>query len=338
MAKIAEFCGHPGDLEGCRRSLLQARNQGSLREHCILEGLRANWHQCRQVLLEGLYDKTSSHNSTKAVVDQKEDLKEACKQVILLGLPSKIEAIPEVFYEAYYRFVRYIVHRHGIKDDGLPSADDVSQQVFADLIAHFQKGASVEGHLGTYVASATVHECFRALKDAARGASLTQVHLQIETSVSAVLLPPAVIECWEDLDQRVVHSPHGNLINRIILAQRCLEACSTGQKLSAKQLMADWQRLSAMSEGYMASLHTKVIKETKRSPDRGVVAIAGDLVNTGAATPSQMAIVFAAGTGMDLEQTRHLLAQIKSLSSTAVYARICRIYAALQPAGAEEEL
>ncbi len=85
MARASTFCPCPEDLEGCRQSLIQARREGSIGEYCIMEGLRANLHQCRQVLLEGLYDKTSqpkgSAGKVTEAVRQKKDFDEACKQV-----------------------------------------------------------------------------------------------------------------------------------------------------------------------------------------------------------------------------------------------------------------
>lgn len=323
MTSKPEFCRYPGGTEGCRRSLILACSKGSVDKHCIFEGLRADWHQCRQVLLEGLKSKNL-------------DLHEPCKQVVLLGYPSKIKALEEVFYEAYYSLVRTIIHRLGIKDDGQPSADDVSQQVFANLLECFRKEASVKVPLGVYIARATVHECFRQLKEAHRYISLPENELQIQTSLLTALLPPSVVECWEDMDQRLHCSKQGDLINRTILAQQCLEACSTGKKPSAKQLMADWQSLVKMPRQDIAALHKKIVTRAKHSPGTSAIHIAADLINKGIARPYQLAIVFAAGTGMDREQIEKLIAQISNLSATAVYARICRIYTVPMPPWTQE--
>ncbi len=341
MARASTFCRCPEDLEGCRQSLIQAWREGSIGEYCIMEGLRANLHQCRQVLLEGLYDKTSqpkgSAGKVTEAVRQKKDFEEACKHVVLLGYPLEIGAIGEVFYEAYYNLVRTIIHRFGIKDDSQPSADDVSQQVLTNLHEHFRKGVSVERPLAAYITSVTVYECFRWLKDVTGHINLSEDQVQIETSLSTTLLPPSVVECWEDLDQRLFRSEQGNLINRIIFAQQCLEACNTGKRPSAKQLMADWQTLSQMPGRDVASLHERTVMHVMRSPARDVVHIAADLINAGLAASYQMAIVFAASMGMDLKQTEELLEHITSLSASAVYARICRIYMVLQPPGMEEQ-
>lgn len=98
MDKIAEFCRYPADSESCQKSLLQAWNEGMLAEHCIFQGLRSNWHRCRQLLLAGLTPRPLQHESDGHRI---EGLGEACKQVILLGYPLEIRVIADVFYEAY---------------------------------------------------------------------------------------------------------------------------------------------------------------------------------------------------------------------------------------------
>lgn len=343
MAKASTFfCCHPEDLDGCRQSLIQAWREGSIGKYCIMGGLQANLNQCRQVLLEGLYDKTSSRKDpagkVTAPAGQKKDLEEACKQVVLLGYPLEIKVVPEVFHEAYYNLVRTIIHRFGIKDDSQPSADDVSQQVFTNLHEQFHKGASVQAPLAAYIIRVTVNACAKALQSEQKQHKLKSGYQPGKGNYSlAVFLPPSVVECWEDLDQRLFRSEQGNLINRIIFAQQCLEACNTGKRPSAKQLMADWQTLSQMPGKDVASLHERTVMHVMRSPARDVVHIAADLINAGLAASYQMAIVFAAGMGMDLKQTEELLEQITSLSASAVYARICRIYMVLQPPGMEEQ-
>ena len=342
MAKASTFCRCPEDLEGCRQSLIRAWCEGSIGEYCIMEGLRANLHQCRQVLLEGLYDKSSPRKGpdgkVTAPAGQKKDLEEACKAVVLLGYPLEIRAVPEVFREAYYNLVRTIIHRFGIKDDSQPSADDVSQQVFTNLHKQFHKGASVRAPLAAYIIRVTVNACAKALQSEQKQHTLKSGYQPRKGNYSsAVFVPPKVVEHWEDFDNRLFRSEQGNLINRIIFAQQCIEACSTGKRPSAKQLMADWQTLSQMPGKDVASLHERTVMHVMRSPARDVVHIAADLINPDLAASYQMAIVFAASMGMDLKQTEELLEQITTLSATAVHTRICRIYMVLKPAGMEEQ-
>ncbi len=334
MDKKDEFCRHPADTESCQKSFLQAWKEGILAEYCIFEGLRSNRQYCRQLLLTGL-SRVSLHHKSEG--NQTEELSEACKQVILSGYPLEIKALSGVFYEAYYRLIRCIIHRSGFTDDSYPSADDVAQEVLLSLHKHFRKGASVEGSLAAYITRSAVHECIRARKEAGGHSDISLDELQIETSPSVSILSSSVVELWEYLDGELCRLRQDDLIDRTIFAQRSLEICATGQKLSAKQLMADWNRLSGLSESQISDLHRKVVKEHKRFPEVGVIHIAANLINTGQAAPYQLVVVFAAGTGLDLHQTKVLLEQLKNLSANAVYARICRIYSALASLTEQEE-
>ena len=336
MTQMAEFCRYPTDIEGCCQSLIQSWQGSSLSEHCIFEGLRADRHQCRQVLLNGLYSKGSTGENPGPAAG-KADLKEACKQVVLLGYPLKIKAVQELFYTAYYQLVQTVVHRTGTKDDGEPSADDISQQVFADLHEHLVKGGHVKGSLSAYIASTTIHECFRAFKEASRHLTPLPETLEIGTSPYAEPVPPPVAECWEHLDWRLSRSDQGDVINRTIFAQQCLEGWSVGKRPSAKQLMADWQSLAKMSEQDIATLHKRTISELNISDYRSVVRVAAKLVNEGLARPFQMAIVFAAGSQMDLARTARLIGDMLSLSAGAVYTRASRIRSLLRRPGTEQE-
>jgi len=55
MTKRREFCPHPNDPDQCRRALVQAWREGTLAQHCVMEGLRRQWRPCLERLLEGLY-------------------------------------------------------------------------------------------------------------------------------------------------------------------------------------------------------------------------------------------------------------------------------------------
>jgi hypothetical protein len=178
MAKACTFCQYPEDLDGCRQSLVQAWRKGSISEYCIMEGLGADLNQCRQVLLEGLYDKTSRQRNSgaeaTAACGQKDGLHEACKTVVLLGYALGINAVQEVFYEAYYKFVRSKIHKFGIRDNDDPSADDVSQGSFLNIHKQFQRGASVRRPLAVYVATVVLHECFGWRRGRARHIALVK--------------------------------------------------------------------------------------------------------------------------------------------------------------------
>ncbi len=126
MTEIAEFCRHPGDHEGCCQSLLQAERDTALDKHCIIEGLRANRLQCRQVLQKGLYEKTALRESPACKVTgamaRKKELEEACKQVVLFGYPLGIGAIHKVFYEAYHQLKVSGTHFQADRKKGAPTS------------------------------------------------------------------------------------------------------------------------------------------------------------------------------------------------------------------------
>jgi siroheme synthase len=86
-----------------------------------------------------------------------------------------------------------------------------------------------------------------------------------------------------------------------------------------------------MSEAAVDSLYEKTVRQIRQSSETDVAHIAAELINSGLAEHCQVAIVFAAATGMNMEQTSKLLDQLNSLSDTAIYARICRIYTVLRP-------
>ena len=100
--------------------------------------------------------------------------------------------------------------------------------------------------------------------------------------------------------------------------------------------MADWRRLSDMCDEYVTALYGKAVKEGQRFPNRSVVHIAAETINAGHAAPYQMAIVFAAGTQINLQGTLKLIEELQNLPAGAIHTRISRIYAVLHPPGTEE--
>jgi len=130
MTEETPLCPHPEDLEGCRKALIEALYRKLILQHCIMEGLRRNFPQCRQVLLEGLRGSRS--------------FAEACKQVVLTGYPQDIKTIPDILYEAYHRLVRTMILKQGITQVSQPSVDDVCQEVFLTLHKYLYWGLNVQ--------------------------------------------------------------------------------------------------------------------------------------------------------------------------------------------------
>ena len=329
MTATDKFCQCPGDHDGCHLSLIQACQEGCIDKHCIIEGLKANCQQCRNILRQGLYNKNSQVKNA--------ELQQACKEVVLLGYLLGIKAVPEIFYESYYKLVRSVIYRYGIKGNDDPSADDVFQNVFRNLHKQFLRGASVKGSLTTYITTVTLNECYRAIRSAHKQANLeNEDEIRAVKHSSATIIPFEAVDLWEHFDRQLLRSEWNELKNRIILAQQCIEGCSSGKRPSFKQLQASWQTLSNMNKSDVEVFSGRVVIEIKKSPARDVVPLTADMVNSGVVEPYQVAIVFAVKMGMDLEQMLKLVKQLNGLSATAVFARISRIYTVLRPLMMEE--
>ena len=149
-------------------------------------------------------------------------------------------------------------------------------------------------------------------------------------------LEAAAAEAWEDLDWRLSRTEQGDLINRIILAHKGLAAEEDKGKMRIKELLAGWRHLAKCSDAEVKALHDKVTAEARRWPQMGLVWLAAGLLNADVAQAWQIPVIFAAGTGKDLKETRDLIMQLSKISEEAVYTRISRMYAAFRPEAGEE--
>ena len=251
MTQTVDFCRYLKDLDGCRQALIEAYRLKKLLEHCIIEGLKQGLKQCRQILGNGLYDETKNQ---AALSEVENELRQACEQTVVLGYPLKISTIHEFFYTTYYKLVRFIIIKNfHLKDNTLPSADDISQEVFGDLHKFFQKGASVTKSIRQIVIASTYHACIKAINDARKQVTVPEDYEAIARTYPSIdIFPPRVIENWEDMDNKLLKSKHGDIVNRIILAQRYSEACISGANLSAKQLRSSWEGIKNMSDGELS--------------------------------------------------------------------------------------
>lgn len=338
MAQIVELCRHPGHLEDCRQALIEVHRLKSLLQHCIVEGLRRNWQQCRQILLAGLTSSALPSEDPTGRGDTTvpgDSLDCVCKQVVVLGYPLGITAIHEVFYEAFHKLVRFIiVHRCRLREASRPAADDVFQKVFMDLHQYFLKGAAVRGSLTTYIAQVSRNACVQAINEAKRNAVAPEGNDETCDYCSFIdILPPGMVECWEDLDRRLLRSKWGDFINRIILAQQCIEAYATDDKPSARHLSPAWQRLSQMSDEDVHRLcqEIRAAMAAQSLTERDVVYLLGQQINSGAIEPNQVPVAFAAAMGMNARQVRKQLEELTGLSKTAIYTRVSRLWSVLKP-------
>lgn len=328
MAQIVDFCTYPDDLDGCQQAIIEAYRLDNLLKHCIIEGLKLSLKQCRQVLSNGLYNKDSAGQVSTGA--NSKELKRACEQIIIFGYPLKIRAIHEIFYEAFHKLVNYNICKLGITDEN--KADDIFQEIFVNLHEYFLKGISNIDSLTGYIAQTTRNACIALWKREKRQTRLPDDYKKMpETGSSEAIIPAAIAEYWEMADNRLLNTKQGNLINRIILAQLCVEGRTTNSKLSAKTFIPSWRKLSDISDEDIANLHEKATTEAKHFAESDTVLLAAKLINSCFVAPDQVAMAFAAATGMDTSQIRALLNELSSTTDNAIHTRISRIRTALRP-------
>jgi len=156
MSEPAAFCQWPGDLDGCRKALIEAWREGRLDQHCILAGLRIYLAQCREIVLAGLQKgrkpAKSAAGGSAGSDDPDVSLGAACEKAVLIGYREGIAAAGQIFYEAYHRMVRYAAFKMGFVEETVPSADDVVQDAFLGLHRFLQRGGTIdEGRLRAFV-------------------------------------------------------------------------------------------------------------------------------------------------------------------------------------------
>jgi hypothetical protein len=326
MTTTSDPCPHPADIEACRRLLVKAKQDETIDRHCILNGLRAGGEQCRRVLLEGLA-KQESQDMAGGVSPQ--ELRRACEEVILCGYPLGIKAIPDLFIEAYHRLICYTIQRFGYRNDGIPAADDVFQEVCYSLHQYFRAKRRTTDSLAAYVVRVTFNICWVLKKKYMQNQLKDGKRTIRHQNPSMDLVPPDVIDTWEDQDCRLTHTKQGDLINRIIVAHICVEGWSASKPPSAKDLRASWSLLEQMPQKDIASLIEKSIKEARRLRLEGVVRKTAHCLNSGLARNYQIAVVFAAAIGQSPNQINKLIKELTNLSDNAIFTRISRIYRAL---------
>jgi len=343
MTGSPTFCRHPADPDACRRLLVAEWREGRLARHCVMAGLGADHAQCREVLLRGIrpqagdVDPDTDPSATNGVSG--EALRKACEESVLLGYASNLPAAQQVFLDAYHRAIRCAVARFGITEAGEPGAEDLFQEIVLGLHKRLLKGLSLEScSLATYVWRAAAHACAKAASAKRESGALDEevpVRRIWPAREPPVGILPEVTEAWEELDQALRRSDQGNLVNRIILAQKCLAGYRSGKKCPTKRLLSEWQRLFRLPADELRDLHARAAAEGRRFPDHGPVHLTAEFLNEGLAETWQAAVVFAAGVGTDLEGTRRLVSRLAGLSENAVYTRVCRMLTALRPLGPE---
>ena len=172
-------CRYPGDVEGCAACFILAWKEGRLEKYCIMEGLRKNNSQCRQIFKDGLYchKKHTGDQAGKGagVHLQWNELHKACKELIRVGFPSDTGAMRKALLESYAGLIHTCIRRFNLKPHTTPSSDDVFNDVYISLLKLFLKGDSAEPireRLATYISRVTINACLKEIEKAHRYVSL----------------------------------------------------------------------------------------------------------------------------------------------------------------------
>jgi len=342
MVQQPAFCRFPLSLKDCGQALVQALREHVLQQHCIIEGLRASLRQCEELILGGLAPPPSSAASESVFSDlqHREGLLSACEQALLAGYALNLQAAGELFVKAYYRLVRSIIYRQGFTDDGIPSADDVYQDVFLGLHSSLSKKVVIKegSHLSCYVASSAFYACGKAAKRRDSDVATSAVPAEDDepekipsiwpSPIRPSVLTAAEVEEWEEGDWRLRMAKQ-NLINRIIFAHYWLENRYRKRKFRADRQVAEWERLANSSDLEVLRLHSLAAEQVQRFPRCGVVLLAAGLLNNRIVRRRELAVIYAAATGMDFEETKALLRRLRRFSVGTIHARICRMSEAL---------
>jgi hypothetical protein len=341
MTTNSDLCHHPEDTQACRRLLVKAKRDGTIDQHCILDGLQEGRDQCRRVLLEGLA-KHESCDTTASVSPSAEtiappELRQACEEVLLCGYPLGIKAIPEIFHEAYWKYVRSIIRKRlGSNKRKQSYQDDISQTTFKQLHERLQKGGETIACLKGYVAVVAGNTCSNPGFGSKEARLEDEDVLGDDRNSSPELVPPSVIHTWEDFDDQMKHS-NRDILNRFILAYMCVTGWANPKLIRPKPLIACWEPLMQMSESDVSCLMEKVIRETGRLRIEKLAEKVAHCVNSGLVKPYQIAVAFAAGMEMSLSQTRDLINELMDLVPDRVADRTSRIRRTLRESGETEK-
>ena len=346
MAGPQSFCRFSNDVRGCQASLAEAGDNGTVAQHCVMTGLKADWPQCKGVLLTQLSSRGSAKAGTSPGSGQGSGgLTTACETAVLLGYKLALPPAMRLFHDAHTGLIRWMAHNCGLQDDSDPSADDVCQTVFKDMHPLLSRGGLElrSGRLATYVRTAAVRVCaeFLRMRKAREAANeILEEALPRPGAVPryvALWIPMEVVEKWKDLDERLLRTGQGRLANRVILAHMCVEGQASRAEYLPKELHADWARLRARPEEETRRLYEEVAAEAGRLPQLGPVAVTVDVLNACVAELWQLPVVFPATAMESYEKTQELLDELAALSTGAIAVARHRIVAALRATKREDE-
>jgi hypothetical protein len=232
MGEAPDFCRHPGDLDGCMASLIEALRAETLNEHCIMTGLQHGPRQCLQVLALGLKSGSPGWKAgwtDRTAADEEFPTQSlpppmaACQAVLHLAWQKGIRGADDYFVEFYKRLVWSALCRQGPRQD---EAEVVFQNVFLAMTTRLRNPKPIRGRFSVYLWQVVRSQLAKFREDKARR---EQQHTDLEaagspvgeapTANGIVDVPTQSIEWWEDLDSFLKSRPGAVFVERILLAQ-----------------------------------------------------------------------------------------------------------------------
>lgn len=205
-----------------------------------------------------------------------------------------------------------------------------------ELHKYLGRGLSVEAPLHAYISRCAVNTCMRLKKSEQKHGQPVEADRMPDTLPSDLVVPPAVAEVWEHLDHWLVNSGRTDLVDRIILAHLTLRGIGTDRTVRARHMTADWQVLAHQPAEQVEALHSRTAAEAQSLPSKDVVRLFSDMINADLAKSQQVAVLFAAATGLDVQKRQELCRQLAGLSAPQIHTRVFRIRRTLRPSNREE--
>ena len=123
MEATPSFCAHPEDVDGCCQALVQAWREVRVQDHCLVDGLKEGYPQCRDVLVGGLrgdVDPWARGEGRLARDGEPVTFRSICETALLAVYPRAPDGACEVLAGAYEKMIRAAAYRLGITRSGDP--------------------------------------------------------------------------------------------------------------------------------------------------------------------------------------------------------------------------
>ncbi len=301
MGQADEFCRHPGDPEGCKRSLVEALMGNNLDKHCVWTGLEKAHPQCRRVIVPGLLA-DGGHSGAGRPVSGVMPLTRVCQEVVHMGYQRDFLPTKDVFVEAYEGLIRRKLRRYPEFDQ-----DDLLQNVYVGMERRLRNPDPITGSLTAYVGTAVYHAVGDAIEDKGLkkgriSIESSKVEVPSEEAVPAEVLRGTFVELWERSDRALVVSGEADFLDRVIFAQGFVLGCEGEKRAPTVEVLATWRRLSELAPQDAESIASEARVRFAQAPGISAVSIASDMLREGRLEPWQLPIVLGMKDGMTVQE------------------------------------